>query len=554
MSKWAMIEPTDNWKAMNPYKGKKLYNPETGQMARVNIKAKNKYGILVPLQHHNKRRSYRRGYGRRGMRGRGLYTGTGGFFGDMWAKSQGLREQLGAMGRASSNPWAQAAGHAASALGIGDYTTQGAAVANDIVDGGTGQGIPQFKEAGPSTVMFSHKEYIGDIYAPTGQGFQNTVYAINPGLVRTFPWLSQVAANYEEYTMHQLIFTFRSTVTDFNSGTGQVGTLIMATQYNADDTPFGTKSDMLEYDLAMSGKTSQTMVHGVECDEAQNSGTTGKYVRNGPVASGEDLKLYDKGILNIGISNTPTDFDNQCLGELWVSYTISLRKPRFAVSRGLTIARDTFIGSNAAGVDYPIFLTMYKGQQNRIGGVLSGTTGGWLYTLPAAFNGYLKIRTIMNVINTVGIGIQQIGERATPESNWAPVKDMVSYTTTTSTDPLTGDDVVTTTGSWTNTVASDFPSTATTNANALQLTRESHWLVTPPQGVATPVDNTYFVSLGRNPVSSSVLSCQIDVEVYNVQFNYANTDASTGPIGALVGSPELVNRSTQQGAQLDIGV
>lgn len=533
------LGPTEDWVSKHKYAGQKAYNAATGRLHRINARASEKYGQMVVGRGKYRRR---RRIGGRRYRGRGLYTGQGGFFGDMWNRTTGVRNALGAMGRASANPWAQAAGHAAQALGIGDYT-----VSNDIVDGGAGQQIPQFSSAGPSTVTISHKEYVGDIYAPPGQGFQNTVYGINPGLFRTFPWLSQISANYEEYTMEQLIFTFRSTVTDFNSGTGQVGTLVMATQYNADDAPFGTKTDMLEYDLSMSGKTSSNMVHGVECDHSQLSGAKGKYVRTGPVASGEDLKLYDQGVLNVGISNTPDSFDNQSMGELWVSYTVTLRKPKFAVSRGFTIPRDTFVGLNTAATRGGALnaVPILKGQQNRIGGVLapyaSGSSTGFRYTLPAAFNGYVKIRSVITY-QTTDTTAPTTTEVVSPVSNWAPVKDLLDLQAPGSA------------GQWSNTLNSGIVLADTRD----QQFTESHWLVTPPLGGSgvpgTTVPDNQYTILAPTTAGTIWICFQIDIEIYNIQFNYTNTDPSAGPIGAYVGSPELVSPGTGSAAQLPIGV
>jgi len=342
---------------------------------------------------YTRRRIRRHRSGRMRLKGRGLYTGRGGFWGDLWNRSSGLRSMAGNALRSSVNPWAAGAGQVMSALGVGEYEVSGGAgstlspVTNDIVQGGQMQGIPQFS-SGPSSITISHKEYISDLFGPSATntgGFQSQTYGLNPGLVTTFPWLSQVAANFEEYTFGQLIFTFRSTVTDFVETNGQVGTIIMATQYNADDTPFQSKQDMMEYDLAMSGKVSGNMLHGVECDPSQLSGAPGKYTRAGPVQQGEDIKTYDHGVLNIATSNTPAQFNNTSLGELWVSYTVQLRKPKFYVARGLAVQRDTVVGSqvsiptaggwvggNVAGWNN---IQLGLGQQDRIGGLTEAYLG-----------------------------------------------------------------------------------------------------------------------------------------------------------------------------------
>lgn len=152
---------------------------------------------------------------------------------------------------------------------------------------------------------------------------------LNPGLLNSFPWLSQVAANYEEYEFMQLAVTFKSTINPSIATNGQVGQVCMATNYNPDQDAFGSKEEMISYLGGMSSKTSSSMIHGVECDPAKNSGSAGKYVRPGYVKGTK--KDYDLGTTYIAVLNAPKDYLGQALGELWISYTVVLRKPRITV-------------------------------------------------------------------------------------------------------------------------------------------------------------------------------------------------------------------------------
>jgi len=480
-------------------------------------------------RYKRKLRSYDQGgRSRRRARGMGLYTGGGDFFSDAWRGTAGLRGMagrwlgqqsgiLGGLGRLSQM---------GSAAGMGAYDT---AVSNDIVDGGTAQGIPNFSSGGPNTVVISHKEYISDVFGPSETGsFQNTVYSINPGIERTFPWLSQVAANYEEYTLKQCIFTFRSTVTDFVATNGQVGTLIMATQYNPSDSPFQSKQDAMEYDLAMSGKCSSNMLHGVECDPAQLSGAPGKYVRAGPVRNDDDLKQYDWGNLNLGISNVPDQFINQALGELWVSYTVELRKPKFFVSRGLNILRDTFVAQNDTGVPAQIGdLTMGAGQQNRIGGSLTRKNSGqWVYTFPATFSGTVKVRLTATpdagVVAATGIGCVLTPTSNLPTSpsrpfgmGLIPVNDIFSGSIWSYELFGPTSSAITAPPAWVPAVPA--PASAIAEMHLQVITPTTSGVVSP----GTIVDNQITFAFAN--ATGAWLDCEsfaLDVEVYNTGFNY----------------------------------
>lgn len=471
-------------------------------------------------------RTYGQRIRRSRFRGDGLYTGTGGFWSDMWSKSQGLRNKLGAgfkaaagaMGGQQYADMLTKAEGAGRALGMGTYT-----VNNDIVDDGSGQEIPSFG-GGPNVVTVSHKEYITDIFGPDSAGtFQNTPYSINPGIERTFPWLSQVAANYEEYTLKQCIFTFRSTVTDFVATNGQVGSIIMATQYNPTDAPFTSKQDAMEYDMAMSGKVSGNMLHGVECDPAQLSGSPGKYIRAGPVRSDDDLKQYDHGNLNVCISNIPQQFANQALGELWVSYTVELRKPKFFVSRGLNILRDAFVGQPAPGVADAVLsdLRIGYGQQNRIGGTLlpTGEPGSMFYTFPAGFSGSVIFKvygSAAGITSDSKIAWALLANNCPmlqtpgPKSAIQLIKDIFAD------------------GGWEASIESSTGTPGGTTFASCML--ELHLNIASPSTAAAPEgtasqDNQILINYTTVSGSSveQLSELQVDVSVYNTAFNYSSS-------------------------------
>lgn len=230
--------------------------------------------------------------------------------------------------------------------GRGDYTA-----VNSLITTGGDSVVPRFAADG-SSVTISNVEYVKDIYAPgTQTPFSISAFSINPGLPQAFPWLSQLASNYQEYELQQCIYTFKSTIADFAAASGQVGQVIMATQYNPSVEVFADKETMMMYEGSMSCKTSSSMLQGVECDPVKLAATTGrKYVRVGNVASSEDLKEYDQGVLNIALVNPPSTYLGQVMGELWVSYTVTLRKPRLSSLNGNNIPHDYFVYFNQAAV------------------------------------------------------------------------------------------------------------------------------------------------------------------------------------------------------------
>lgn len=203
-----------------------------------------------------------------------------------------------------------------SIFGSGDYTLSGSAPAYNVI--ANGSQIPKFDTTRQTNVV-CHREYLGDILGTAA--FNNRLYPLNPGMSSTFPWLSTLAASYQEYKFHGLIFEFRSLITDFVTG-GAPGVIVMSTNYNADAPVYLNKQQMENAEFAVSTKPTINLMHGVECADKQTI-LPQRYVRNSAPPSGQDLRLYDLGNFQFATASNPV----QDLGELWVSYCVEFFKP-----------------------------------------------------------------------------------------------------------------------------------------------------------------------------------------------------------------------------------
>lgn len=188
---------------------------------------------------------------------------------------------------------------------------------------GMGTSVPSFSKSA-NGVVITHREYIGDISSAVA--FTNLSYAINPGLVTTFPWLSQVAQSFTEYDFKQLVFQFKSTSANaLNSTNTALGTIVGATQYNAGSADFTSKQEMENYEYAKSCKPSEDQVFPVECAQFQNP-VDQLYIRTQPIPASQDARLYDLGNFQLAAVGSQAA---AVVGELWVSYSVCLYKPRF---------------------------------------------------------------------------------------------------------------------------------------------------------------------------------------------------------------------------------
>jgi len=222
--------------------------------------------------------------------------------------------------------------HATRAItGLGDYHVN----ENALVNPAPGPIINNNTHGG---VVIRHREYLGDVNSSvSANAFKLTSYPLQPASPQTFPWLSQVAANFQEYSFEGLIFEFVSMSADaLNSTNTALGQVIMATNYNAGALPYASKQEMENSEFAISTKPSKSQVHLIECEPRRTAISTMLYIRQGAVPAGQDVRLYDWG--NFQLATNGFQATNVNAGELWVSYQVALNKPILAELLGDSIS------------------------------------------------------------------------------------------------------------------------------------------------------------------------------------------------------------------------
>jgi hypothetical protein len=213
-------------------------------------------------------------------------------------------------------------------LGYGSYKIK----SNSLLNGGP----PQFGDM-KNGFRVRHREYIQDIQSSTS--FTTYSFPIQPGLSNLFPWLSQVAQNFEEYRIHGLVVYLNSTSGDAIASTNTaLGVWGAVTVYNPADPLLGSKSECENYIGAQSTKPSSSLIHGIEC--APKSNVLDRFfLREGAISG--DLQFYDLGFIQIFTSGAQSV---STIGEMWVSYDVELIKPKLPQG-GYNTSSATLTGS-----------------------------------------------------------------------------------------------------------------------------------------------------------------------------------------------------------------
>jgi len=220
------------------------------------------------------------------------------------------------------------------------YMGRGAYKANGLITGGADT-MPRMQHVNDETgsLMVSHRERLMDVFAPADSGFHQDVFTVSPGIEKTFPWLSQIAANYEEYELMQCVFEYDGhSLVGINDTLEVQGSLIMATQMNVKDKPFRDRHEMERFPHASKCAQHGSMAHGVECDPRKIQGDGHRYIRMGGLAKDEDARDFDHAKFTIGQYNTPTELAGKEIGQLFVYYTVKLMKPKISSGRGDAIS------------------------------------------------------------------------------------------------------------------------------------------------------------------------------------------------------------------------
>lgn len=250
-----------------------------------------------------------------------------------------------------------AAGHSLGAavskwLGAGDYEVSH----NSILKSSRASPNVPMMHTTNQTVVVRHREFITQITGSQNFTVQ-AAYQLNPGLIETFPWLSGIASNFQEYTIKGMVFHYIPTSGNAVSATnGALGSVMIQTTYRSTDSAPASKIEMLNEYWACESVPSETFCHPIECNPKENPFNV-QYIRKQGVPTGDSQLMYDLGTTYVATAGQQAD--NFTLGDLWVTYEVELRKP--LISSNVTSATETFrskwVGGTISAVTGSIFPT-----------------------------------------------------------------------------------------------------------------------------------------------------------------------------------------------------
>lgn len=260
----------------------------------------------------------------------GLYNkilhGRGGYWSDLWKKNRGYIPRLagGALGALAGDAaagWNAGAKFSKNVLGWGAYATGGDPGA--LTESGN---VPSMHSVGENGIRVCHRECIRVIGSTTA--FTCDRIEINPGLAATFPWLSGIARNFQQYDVNGLMLVYVPTCSDAIAAAtvSAMGTISMSNDQNVLALTPTSTIGMLQQQFSVSGKPSGELVMPIEEDPAYGGRMTRHLlIRGGELAEDANKQFYDDCVVFVA-----TDGNGAAavqLGQLYITYDITLLNP-----------------------------------------------------------------------------------------------------------------------------------------------------------------------------------------------------------------------------------
>lgn len=217
--------------------------------------------------------------------------------------------------------------------GLGDYTVhQNSLITPGSAPFGVGQGL--ITRPPKHGTVLTRAEFIGDIKThPTHVGmFHVQKFRINPASKTTFPWLSNLAVNWDKWRANGIIFEFQTCTSAYATNTG-LGNIYTACDYDVLDNMYTDKAEMVNSAYATQSILNNNVWAGIECAPETLQNRVFYTLPDGaPMPAGDSARSYDLGNFMVATSDSPLP-PGTTVGSLWVHYEFYMMEEQ--VPRGV---------------------------------------------------------------------------------------------------------------------------------------------------------------------------------------------------------------------------
>lgn len=233
-------------------------------------------------------------------------------------------------------------------IGKGDYALEGNQASINSLIKGHPSAYSSFG-GNHAEMVVEYREYLGDLSTLTVTASTSTTpvgpdtnlflkpYAVNPGLATSFPWLSNIARNYEEYIFDGLVYEFVSTTSPYNQNSA-MGEVIITSQDNTTGPALTTRQQIFNTEMCCTARLDKNIMYGIECKRPAQQWY---YVNATAAPNTTNPNLNNFCNVYFGSQVASTFPSNSVLGEVWVTYRVRFRGPIVVVGSDSTLVLST---------------------------------------------------------------------------------------------------------------------------------------------------------------------------------------------------------------------
>jgi hypothetical protein len=198
--------------------------------------------------------------------------------------------------------------------------------------------------SGKDSVVVKHSELLGNVWG-TDLFSINATVPMNPGVGSTFPWLSQIARNFEMYKFRKLRVRYVP-----RCATTQTGGLYLAVDPKSSDSPPTSEVIMGSYSVMIEDAPWKEMVLDVPSDVLDASKY--KYIRTTTLGVNDVASLYDIGRFYVGVVGFGGNF---VAGKVFFEYEVELHRPALSPQGNIESGSvDNGGGGATAGIPFGV--------------------------------------------------------------------------------------------------------------------------------------------------------------------------------------------------------
>jgi len=225
---------------------------------------------------------------------------------------------------------------------------------------------PQIRN-GDNTCRVVHRELLSNILSNPNTSLAWLIiqsYALNPGLATTFPWLANIAMNWERYRFNKLRFVYLP-----RCATSTNGSVSLIPDYDAADS--APQNEQVASSLQNMREDAVWKQLTIDLDpSSMHAIGPSKFVRTGALQPNLDIKTYDSGNLFVAVADNASP--NIAFGKLWIEYDVTFMTPQLPTTGQNSVVIQPISGASS---------TNPLGTSQVIVGPLGATVSGTSLTL-----------------------------------------------------------------------------------------------------------------------------------------------------------------------------